>query len=83
MKIEKARELKTDDYVIRGRWMYRVEISVSNEHDLWFWQVRKSDRQMKTPGIVNRVYLGSKNIEPSGVEFLEGLVKVSRFGNSG
>jgi len=77
MNKEQAAKLKNGEFVTDGTSVYQLlESGNGNPHDLWFWKCNKSTRKVSTAhgGSVKRVYLGSKNLEPSGLEFLESLI---------
>lgn len=75
MTIEEARKLKDCDYVTDGTRFYHLRIHDWNIHDLWFWHCKKGTKDLlqRVGGTVTRVYLGSKNIKPDNLEFLNTL----------
>ena len=77
MEKQEAQNLPHGQIVTDGTLPYTVHRYENNPHDLWFWQTSKRTRHInKRHGgkcKCKRVYLGSKNIKPSGIDFLETL----------
>jgi len=70
---EQAGRLKSNHFVTDGKKTYVVKRSGSTPHDLWFWICAPGTRTIDNQdgGRVRRVYLGSKNVLPSNLQFLD------------
>ena len=66
-------------YYSDGEYIYTLSPTRNgNPHDLWFWRVNKKTHDIITAngGIVRRIYLGSKNLEPSGLDWLGSISRI-------